>query len=215
MIFGLKKDGGLQLCVDYFYSEMAELQCRKPIMNTAQHLLLHPKGMCLKEQFHLKDWTKRVRGMELWPGHEEPHTLHRSMKSPQDCTGPRAGKHRVYIGIIWYHDVYLLWGHPNLYCLLFSPSPLFLYLPMPLPLLCQTLFSMCLLPTSTCFPLQNWVVVVVKVVVRNGFSHNNSSLALCANHTAPVSSHITLYPNLKQYKNHIDPKEIHRSKGKP
>jgi len=58
----------------------------------------------------------------------------------------------------------------------------------------------------------------VAVVVRNAFACHNSSLALCAKHTAPLPSHITVYPNpkelqnlifptLKEHRNNINPKE--------
>jgi len=51
------------------------------------------------------------------------------------------------------------------------------------------------------------VAVVVVAVVRTGFSHHNSSLALCAKHTSRLPNHITLYLKSKQHKNNIYPKQ--------
>ena len=49
------------------------------------------------------------------------------------------------------------------------------------------------------------VVVVVVVVVSNRSSCYNSSLAICAMHTASVSLHTTLYLNVKELKNILNP----------
>jgi len=57
----------------------------------------HPKRICGKERYWLKEGRKRVRGYEGIPGREEPHKLHESIKARQECVGPRAGKDRVCI----------------------------------------------------------------------------------------------------------------------
>jgi hypothetical protein len=48
----------------------------------------------------------------------------------------------------------------------------------------------------------------VAVVVRKGISRHNSSLALCA--STPLLFRKTVYANLKEHKNTINPKGRHR-----
>ena len=56
-----------------------------PIINTPLHLACHPKGFRAKECFFLEDRERRVRGYEGIPGYDEPHKVHGSMNTWQEC----------------------------------------------------------------------------------------------------------------------------------
>jgi len=77
--------------------ELVEQEGRQPINDTPPHLVWHPKVILQKERFCLGERRKRVRGYEGIPGHDEPHKLCGSMKAPQECVKPRAGKDWVCI----------------------------------------------------------------------------------------------------------------------
>jgi len=77
--------------------ELVEQEGRQPINDTPPHLVWHPEVILQKERFCLGERRKRVRGYEGIPGHDEPHKLRGSMKAPQECVKPRAGKDWVCI----------------------------------------------------------------------------------------------------------------------
>lgn len=121
-----------------------------------------------------------------------------------------------------FHCLMIRWclstvGLPNMYSMSLSRYLLYSYLYTPPLVFRFSKFSQHFhMPLTGCH-VGDWVVVaaVVVVVVRNRFSHHNSSQALCAKNTSPFSSHITLYPNLKEHKNNINSQDRHKPKGKP
>jgi len=60
----------------------------------APHLSRHANPIREKERFWLQVCRKTVRGNDRVPGHEEPHRLRGSTKSPKEQVGPRAGQDR-------------------------------------------------------------------------------------------------------------------------
>jgi len=65
--------------------ETVEIESRQLIINTPPHLTCHPKGILEKEWFWLKERRKMVRGSDGLPVHDEPHKLHGSMHTWQEC----------------------------------------------------------------------------------------------------------------------------------
>jgi len=59
-------------------------------------------------------------------------------------------------------------------------------------------------------PLPSWLAVVVRI----GVSRHNLSLAIFVRDTAPRPSDISLYPNMKEPKNNINPTETHQCRLK-
>lgn len=135
-------------------------------------------------------------------------------KTSERASETKAGKDRVWNSLYDRMMLSLLTvGSPE-YILHWSVHPRYQCISVPLhrPVpLCHPCISLHLLSLS---PLPSGVAVVV----RNAFACHNSSLALCAKHTAPLPSHITVYPNpkelqnlifptLKEHRNNINPKE--------
>ena len=77
--------------------ETLELEGRQPMINSPPHLVWHPKGIRVKEQFCLKEHRKRVSGYEGIPGYDELQKLHGSLNAWQEYMRRRAGKDRVCI----------------------------------------------------------------------------------------------------------------------
>jgi len=201
--------------------ETAELEDGEPIINTPPHHSRHPNWIPVKEQFWLKKLRKSVRRYDttrLW-GSTQLCRLTCSLG--QSDWNQKIGKIQcVFCCIMSWNDVrYKIWCNQST---LGSPEYI---LPVTMSISASSLSLYSCRPSVSlhhpCIPIHpplfslllSWVVVVL----RNGFSSHNSSLALCVKHTCPRPSNITLYPIPKEHKYNINPKERHnrRPKGTP
>ena len=184
---------------------MLELEGSWPIMNTLLYQFQYPNRFDREKQVWLEKGRMSVTMDNRVPGHKEALKLCESTKSWKEELRPTAGKERVCISscddkmISIYPGVSQIY---NPYCsvhvkyllttvppspILLSPSPYSLYFVMPPMPLSPLLVLLCLYLPPTGIPLWNWVAVVL----RNGFSHHYSSMALCAKQISSVLSNMS------------------------